>query len=210
MRSGKRTTIAVRLTGVYALARLADEWEEQRQVCIDALCAYLRMPYQPDPNAEGYKEGEREVRHTIICVVGEHLQQPEVRISWSDCHFDFTGAILDGGDQAPLSVPAGPTPGWAVPRCGTAHPGTPSGGARNQGVAVARHCRRPSRSCGSLLLLRCASVDGQGGGHADGFAVQRREADRSGALQRRLDGPSAYARGWYRLWIPPVHRSVCE
>lgn len=44
---------------VYALARLADDWEEQRQVCIDVLCAYLRMPYQPDPDASGYKEGER-------------------------------------------------------------------------------------------------------------------------------------------------------
>ncbi|WP_405593916.1 hypothetical protein OG741_37460 [Streptomyces sp. NBC_01410] len=50
---------AVRLAGVYALARLADDWEEQRQVCIDVLCAYLRMPYQPDPDASGYKEGER-------------------------------------------------------------------------------------------------------------------------------------------------------
>ncbi|MFD9499878.1 hypothetical protein [Streptomyces sp. NPDC060035] len=28
---------AVRLAGVYALARLADDWAEQRQVCIDVL-----------------------------------------------------------------------------------------------------------------------------------------------------------------------------
>ncbi|MET7695698.1 hypothetical protein ABZT06_48915 [Streptomyces sp. NPDC005483] len=40
---------AVRLAGVYAMARLADDWPEQRQVCIDVLCAYLRMPYEPDP-----------------------------------------------------------------------------------------------------------------------------------------------------------------
>lgn len=40
---------AVRLAGVYALARLADDWEEQRQVCIDVLCACLRMPYTPWP-----------------------------------------------------------------------------------------------------------------------------------------------------------------
>jgi len=32
---------AVRLAGVYALARLADDWDEQRQVCIDVLCACL-------------------------------------------------------------------------------------------------------------------------------------------------------------------------
>jgi hypothetical protein len=31
---------AVRLGGVYAMARLADNWDEQRRVCIDVLCAY--------------------------------------------------------------------------------------------------------------------------------------------------------------------------
>src|SRR4051794_1582805 len=31
----------VRLAGVYAMARLADDWEEQRQTCIDVLCGYL-------------------------------------------------------------------------------------------------------------------------------------------------------------------------
>ena len=39
---------AVRLAGVYAMAGLADDWEENRQVCVDVLCAYLRMPYEPD------------------------------------------------------------------------------------------------------------------------------------------------------------------
>jgi hypothetical protein len=39
---------AVRLAGVYALARLADEWAPQRQTCIDVLCAYVRMPYDPE------------------------------------------------------------------------------------------------------------------------------------------------------------------
>jgi hypothetical protein len=38
---------AVRLAGVYAMARLADDWNEQCQTCIDVLCAYLRMPYTP-------------------------------------------------------------------------------------------------------------------------------------------------------------------
>ena len=38
---------AVRLAGVYAMASLADDWAEGRQMCIDVLCAYLRMPYTP-------------------------------------------------------------------------------------------------------------------------------------------------------------------
>src|SRR6516164_350978 len=32
---------AVRLAGVYAMAGLADDWEQNRQTCIDVLCAYL-------------------------------------------------------------------------------------------------------------------------------------------------------------------------
>lgn len=101
---------AVRLAGVYAMARLADDWIEQRQVCVDVLCAYLRMPYEPNPEAastasEGaslsstpaaYKEGEREVRLTIIRTIRSHLQ-PEALISWSTCNFDFTRATFDGG-----------------------------------------------------------------------------------------------------------------
>jgi hypothetical protein len=39
---------AVRLAGVYAMSRLADDWSQQRQQCIDVLCAYLRMPSEPD------------------------------------------------------------------------------------------------------------------------------------------------------------------
>ena len=31
------------------MAVLADDWEENRQTCVDVLCAYLRMPYAPDP-----------------------------------------------------------------------------------------------------------------------------------------------------------------
>ncbi|WP_406390177.1 pentapeptide repeat-containing protein [Streptomyces sp. NBC_00882] len=90
---------AVRLAGVYALARLADDWEEQRQVCIDVLCAYLRMPYQTNPNANGYKEGEREVRHTIIRLIRDHLRlAPTHPHSWQGCDFDFTAVSFDGGD----------------------------------------------------------------------------------------------------------------
>ncbi|MEV7395441.1 pentapeptide repeat-containing protein [Streptomyces sp. NPDC091215] len=89
---------AVRLAGVYALARLADDWEEQRQVCVDVLCAYLRMPYNPDPTATEHKTGEREVRHTIIRVIRDHLQNPDAPTSWCRFDFDFTGGTFDGGD----------------------------------------------------------------------------------------------------------------
>ena len=40
---------AVRLAAVYAMAGLADDWQDHRQMCVDVLCAYLRMPYEPGP-----------------------------------------------------------------------------------------------------------------------------------------------------------------
>ncbi|MER6241055.1 pentapeptide repeat-containing protein [Streptomyces clavifer] len=89
---------AVRLAGVYAMARLADDWEEQRRVCVDVLCAYLRMPYETDTGVEGYMKGEREVRLTIIRTIRDHLQDPTAATSWCGYDLDFTGAVLDGGD----------------------------------------------------------------------------------------------------------------
>ena len=71
---------AVRLAGVYAMAGLADDWEENRQTCVDVLCAYLRMPYEPDPGQDAPEpqrlafQAVREVRHTVIRVITAHLK----------------------------------------------------------------------------------------------------------------------------------------
>ena len=89
---------AVRLAGVYAMARVADNWDEQRQVCIDVLCAYLRMPYEPDTASEKHREGEREVRLTIIRIIRDHLQDPSAPTTWCGRDLDFTNAMFDGGD----------------------------------------------------------------------------------------------------------------
>ena len=94
---------AVRLAGVYAMAGLADDWPENRQTCVDVLCAYLRMPYEPDPGqaAPGPERldfhGGREVRHTVIRVITAHLRAGAAA-SWQGLNFDFTGAVFDGGD----------------------------------------------------------------------------------------------------------------
>ena len=72
---------AVRLAGVYAMAGLADDWPENRQTCVDVLCGYLRMPYEPDPGQEAPEperlafRASREVRHTVIRVITAHLQK---------------------------------------------------------------------------------------------------------------------------------------
>jgi uncharacterized protein YjbI with pentapeptide repeats len=94
---------AVRLAGVHAMAGLADDWKQNRQTCIDVLCAYLRLPHDPDPGDQAdpaeraaYR-ADREVRHTIIRLVGAHLR-PGAAVSWQDLNFDFTGVVFDGGD----------------------------------------------------------------------------------------------------------------
>jgi len=94
---------AVRLAGVYAMAGLADDWVENRQTCVDVLCAYLRMPYEPDSGREAPEPGRlafqaiREVRHTVIRVITVHLRD-DAAVSWQGLNFDFTGVVFDGGD----------------------------------------------------------------------------------------------------------------
>jgi hypothetical protein len=94
---------AVRLAGVYAMAGLADDWEENRQTCVDVLCGYLRMPYEPDPGQEAPGperldfRASREVRHTVIRVIAAHLRDGAA-VSWQGLSFDFTGIFFDGGN----------------------------------------------------------------------------------------------------------------
>jgi uncharacterized protein YjbI with pentapeptide repeats len=82
---------AVRLAGVFAMSKLADDWPRQRQECIDVLCAYLRMPADLTP--AGIDLSEREVRATIVRTITKHLRDDSA-ISWSKHDFDFTGAAL--------------------------------------------------------------------------------------------------------------------
>jgi uncharacterized protein YjbI with pentapeptide repeats len=96
---------AVRLAGVYAMAGLADDWPKHRQTCVDVLCAYLRMPYEPDPgeNADAAErtayQANREVRHTVIRVITAHLKDGAA-VSWQGSDFDFSSAVFDGGSFA--------------------------------------------------------------------------------------------------------------
>jgi hypothetical protein len=99
----------VRLAGVYAVASLADDaptWT-LRQACIDVLCGYLRMPYEYDPQGEGWREGEREVRRTITLLITDHLHQTRKSAvpGWHGHRFDFEGAVFDGASFHFLHLP---------------------------------------------------------------------------------------------------------
>lgn len=111
---------AIRIAGVYAMAAIADEESGRwRQQCVDVLCGYLRLPYIPEnganyqtkqvtklraPDPPGieteqhfeYLQNDREVRQTIIRVIGQHLR--DVEDSWSACDFDFRTAYLEDLD----------------------------------------------------------------------------------------------------------------
>jgi hypothetical protein len=97
---------AVQLGGVHALAGLADDAPDDslRQTCIDVLCAYLQLPFIPDPGDDPAHREEhhrylalRKVRHTILRLISDHYRRPRgTHRSWQGCDLDLTGVTIDG------------------------------------------------------------------------------------------------------------------
>lgn len=112
----------VRLGGLYALERLAQDNPRQRQTIVNVLCAYLRMPYTlpgdpPDDDADDKlitahheRVQEREVRLAAQYILAHHLR-PEgdpdgplndedslddepLNIFWANIDLILTGATL--------------------------------------------------------------------------------------------------------------------
>ncbi|XVV03730.1 pentapeptide repeat-containing protein [Actinosynnema sp. CA-248983] len=81
-------SFAVRLAGVYAMGALADDWERQRQTCVEVLCGYLRSPFDETDRAE------REVRQAIITTLLDYSS----RHKWRGVEMDFRGAELGDVD----------------------------------------------------------------------------------------------------------------
>jgi hypothetical protein len=71
----------VRLAGVYALAGLADDWDDGRQKCVELLISYLRLA----------EPGESEVVDTIFRMFRERLTTDS---PWREVDYDFTGMKL--------------------------------------------------------------------------------------------------------------------
>jgi hypothetical protein len=105
----------VRLGGLYALERLAQDNPLQRRTIVNVFCAYLRMPYVL-PGAEHTDNGEdeqrvqeREVRQTAQRILRDHLrqdspEQPGVKF-WPNMEIDLTGANLIDLDLSQCAVP---------------------------------------------------------------------------------------------------------
>jgi hypothetical protein len=112
---------AVRIAGVYAMAA-ADESPvfARRQQCIDVLCGYLRLPYDPDSGSnhlsefvstttwsanppavnieetrrQAMRQNDRKVRDTIVRVLAQRLART-ADTSWSGNDFDLTGVLFE-------------------------------------------------------------------------------------------------------------------
>ncbi|GAB3234299.1 hypothetical protein GCM10027447_31270 [Glycomyces halotolerans] len=102
--------VASRLSGVYAITNLADDWDQGRQICVDVLCGYLRMHYETpnyyddhvahsDWDAHVQMHEQQRVRRLIIDLIGERLRaKPVSGKTWHWCTFNFSSVVFDGGD----------------------------------------------------------------------------------------------------------------
>ncbi|MGW6445167.1 pentapeptide repeat-containing protein [Lentzea sp. NPDC055074] len=99
----------VRLGGMYALERLAQNVPDQRQTIVNVLCSYLRMPFQSPADEQAGLTGdraenerriqEREVRLTAQRIITKHLHpggdaDHPAEIFWENIDLDLTGATL--------------------------------------------------------------------------------------------------------------------
>ncbi|MFD0559591.1 pentapeptide repeat-containing protein [Stackebrandtia endophytica] len=110
---------ANRLAGIYAMAGLADDWNNGRQTCINVLCGYLRLPYTPpsdttedftpEQSAEhAERAAHRQVRHALLDLLGERLRtEPDPSYTWHGYTFDLAGSTIDGGNLAGIQVTEG-------------------------------------------------------------------------------------------------------
>ncbi|MGB6164706.1 MAG: pentapeptide repeat-containing protein [Pseudonocardiaceae bacterium] len=103
----------VRLGGLHALERLAQNNPVQRQTIVDVICAYLRMPYAlPDDKPPGedapaeahtryeQRRQELQVRLTAQRILAAHLWPDAVGTFWPDIDLDLTEAQLHRLDLA--------------------------------------------------------------------------------------------------------------
>ncbi|MFG1796667.1 pentapeptide repeat-containing protein [Nocardia sp. NPDC049149] len=72
---------AIRQAGIYALTALADDWhafgeDDERQVCINLLQWYLRVPFPVGDDPDKPDLSEREIRQTIVAILTERRHRP--------------------------------------------------------------------------------------------------------------------------------------
>ncbi|NUT50559.1 MAG: pentapeptide repeat-containing protein [Saccharothrix sp.] len=93
----------VRLAGLYALERLAQGNPAHRQTIVNLVCAYLRMPFTPPPEArartrvgprDAHRFQELEVRQTATALLAAHLRPDRPEAFWAGIALDLSHATL--------------------------------------------------------------------------------------------------------------------
>ena len=110
-----------RIAGVYAMAALADDYPDRRQQCVDVLCGYLRLPWDPDlddlaatsttvtdtgpdgnttaqTTTPARRPHDAQVRATIMAVIAAHTRDPNASTTWTPLRFDLRGTHLCDAD----------------------------------------------------------------------------------------------------------------
>jgi uncharacterized protein YjbI with pentapeptide repeats len=90
---GRATT---RQAGVYALGALADDWDnfgrrDERQVCIDVLCGYLRSAWDPRGETSG---DEKRIRSAAFDLIATHLRPGSGAVDWNGAMFNLQGSMI--------------------------------------------------------------------------------------------------------------------
>ncbi|MGH4012213.1 MAG: pentapeptide repeat-containing protein [Pseudonocardiaceae bacterium] len=105
----------VRLAGLHALERVAQQNLDQRQTIVGVICAYLRMPYTPpddQPLAEDAKahtryENQRQelqVRSTAQRILAAHLRPDAADTFWTGIDLNLTEAHLHRLDLTDCNI----------------------------------------------------------------------------------------------------------
>ncbi|MET9631312.1 hypothetical protein ABZX92_28000 [Lentzea sp. NPDC006480] len=79
--------VGLRIAGVSAMAGLADDWEPQRQTCVDALIDQLRL-----------HEDDAETTNKIFRALRDRLGTHRAAGPWSELNFDFTSVRFVDAD----------------------------------------------------------------------------------------------------------------
>lgn len=92
-----------KLGGIEAMAQLADEWSDERQRCIDMLCAHIRHAVTADGERPDPMDHEADTRRRVIELIRDSVVDGSAK-SWQGCHFDLRRTILGGFDLTNLSI----------------------------------------------------------------------------------------------------------
>ncbi|TDW60684.1 pentapeptide repeat-containing protein [Kribbella pratensis] len=88
----------IRLSGLLAIAQLADESRHQRQACIDVICAHARL--------SSSRQSSSPSRAAALRVIIDHLRS-DARVSWSGHDFDLSNIAVVEADFHGLDLTGG-------------------------------------------------------------------------------------------------------